>query len=199
MPALIWPLLLFAVAMVFSPGTNNVLATNSGLRVGLRASLPLLAGLGLGVVSLVVLAALGLGLAIDSVPHAQTALRAAGTVYLLWLAVKIFGAGSPHQEADDGQVPRTFVTGLLVSWLNPKVWVLALSAVAGYSALSSNPLTLAEILGIVFAAVVTPNLLLWCSCGQAISSRLTTDRHWRIANATLAVLLVASIILIWID
>lgn len=199
MPELIWPLLLFAVVMVVSPGTNNVLATNSGLRFGLRASLPLLAGLGLGVVSLVVLAALGLGFAVDAIPHAQTALRAVGTVYLLWLSVRILLSGSPGKAHEDARTSRTFTTGLLVSWLNPKVWVLALSAVAGYSAISSDPLILAAVLGSVFASVVAPNLLLWCSCGQVIASRLTTDRHWRIANATLAVLLVASIVLIWLE
>jgi threonine/homoserine/homoserine lactone efflux protein len=197
MPELIWPLLLFAVVMVVSPGTNNVLATNSGLRFGLRASLRLLAGLGLGVVSLVVLAALGLGLVVTGVPHAQTVLRVAGTGYLLWLAVRILRSGRPG-TTQDPQAPRTFTTGLLASWLNPKVWVLALSAVAGYSAISADPLVLAAILGGVFAAVVAPNLLLWCSCGQLMAARLTSDRHWRIANAALAALLVASIVPIWL-
>ncbi|HEY7263577.1 MAG TPA: LysE family translocator [Trebonia sp.] len=199
MAELIWPLLLFAVVMVVSPGTNNVVATNSGLRFGLRASLPLLAGLGLGVVSLVLLAALGLGFAVNAVPHAQTALCTAGTVYLLWLAAKILLSGSPDKTRDDTQTSQTFTTGLVVSWLNPKVWVLALSAVAGYSAISSDPLILAAILGGVFASIVAPNLVLWCSCGQVIASRLTTDRRWRIANTTLAVLLVVSIVLMWLE
>ncbi|WIX98409.1 LysE family translocator [Amycolatopsis mongoliensis] len=198
MPELIWPLLLFAVVMVVSPGTNNVLATDSGLRFGLRASLRLLAGLGLGVVSLVVLAALGLGFVVTAVPHTQVALRAAGTGYLLWLAVRILRSGRPA-GTQDAQGSRTFTTGLLASWLNPKVWVLALSAVAGYSTISSDPFVLAAILGSVFAVVVVPNLLLWCSCGRLMAARLTTDRHWRVANTALAALLVVSIVPIWLE
>ena len=131
--------------------------------------------------------------------HAQTALRAVGTVYLLWLVVKIVLSGSPDTTREDRQTSQTFTTGLLVSWLNPKVWVLALSAVAGYSAISSDPLILAAILGGVFASIVAPNLLLWCSCGLVSASRLTTDRRWRIANTILAVLLVVSIVLIWLE
>ncbi|MCR6488692.1 LysE family translocator [Amycolatopsis sp. OK19-0408] len=197
MAELLGPLLLFAVVMVVSPGTNNVLATTSGLRFGLRASLRLLAGLGLGVVSLVVLAALGLGFVVTAVPHTQTVLRALGTAYLLWLAVRILRSGRPGPAA--ARDARTFTTGLLVSWLNPKVWVLALSAVAGYSAIAADPLVLAAILGGVFAAVIVPNLLLWCSCGQLLAAKLTTDHHWRVANTVLAALLVVSVVPIWLE
>jgi len=107
-------------------------------------------------------------------------------------------SGKPD-GTQDAQKSQTFTTGLLASWLNPKVWVLALSAVAGYSTISSDPLVLAAIMGSVFAAVVTPNLLLWCSCGQLMAARLTTDRHWRVANTVLAALLVASIVPIWLE
>ncbi|MGH3447854.1 MAG: LysE family translocator [Nocardioidaceae bacterium] len=198
MPGLIWPLLLFAVVVVVSPGANNLLAASSGLRFGLRASLGLLAGLGLGVISVVVLAAAGLGAVVTSVPQAQTGLRTVGTAYLLWLAVQIARSGRP-ESTKASRTPRGFAAGLLVSWLNPKVWVLGITAVAGYSAVSSNPLILSAVLGGVFAAVVAPNLVLWCGCGQTIATKLTTDRQWHVANLILAALLVMSITLMWAD
>lgn len=198
MSELIWSLLLFAVVVVVSPGANNLLATSSGLQFGLRASLRLLAGLGAGVVSVIVLAALGLGFVVTSVPQTQISLRAVGTVYLLWLAARIARSGRP--EGNQAARPaRGFSAGLLVSWLNPKVWVLAFSAVAGYSAISANVLVLAAALGGVFAAVVAPNLVLWCCFGQVIADKLTTDRHWHIANTLLAALLVVSILPMWLE
>lgn len=199
MPGLIWPLLLFALVAVVSPGPNNLLATSSGLQFGLRASLRLLTGLGLGVISLIVATAVGLGLVTSSVPQAQTGLRAAGTAYLLWLAMRIAGSGRPDRTKDTEAAPRGFWAGLLVSWLNPKVWVLAVTAVAGYSAISPNPLVLAAVLGGVFAAVVAPNLVLWCRCGQLVAAKLSTERQWRIANTILAALLVVSIIPMWLE
>src|SRR5262249_29480511 len=189
MSNLIWSLLLFGIVVVFTPGANNLLAATSGAQFGLRASAGLLLGLGSGVVSLVIITAVGLGSLVTSVPQVQTALRIAGTVYLIWLAAQIARSEAP----DTGHAPadaRGFRAGLMVSWLNPKVWMLGVSAVAGYSALSSNPLVLATILGAVFLMLVPPNLVLWCSAGQVIAKKLSTDRQWRILNITLAALLV---------
>jgi threonine/homoserine/homoserine lactone efflux protein len=196
--ALLVPLFLFAVVVVFTPGANNILAATSGAQFGLRASARLLFGLGLGVVSLVVVTAVGLGYLIHSAPDLQTALKVAGSAYLLWLATKIGRSGRPSLE-DPARSSLTIRAGLLVSWLNPKTWMLAVSVASGYAALSTNPVVLAAVLGAVFTVVVGPNLIMWCQAGHLIAKRLTTDRQWRILNLVLATLLVVSIIPMWLE
>lgn len=198
MPHLIWSFLLFTVVVVVTPGANNVLAATSGTQFGLRASAGLLLGLGFGVVSLVVISAVGLGFLVTSVPTTQSVLRVTGTAYLVWLAVQIARSGRP----DTGhtlQTSRDFRSGLLVSWLNPKVWLVGLSAVANYSTISSSPVVLASVFGGIFSVVVAANLMLWCTAGQLIAKRVSTDRQWRTLNMTLATLLVASVATIWLD
>jgi threonine/homoserine/homoserine lactone efflux protein len=196
--ALLVPLFLFAVVVVFTPGANNILAATSGAQFGLRASARLLFGLGLGVVSLVIVTAVGLGYLIRSVPDLQTILKLAGSAYLLWLATKIGRSGRPSLE-DPARSSLTFRAGLLVSWLNPKTWLLGISVASGYSALSTNPVVLAAVLGAVFTVVVGPNLIMWCQAGHLIAERLKTDRQWRILNLVLATLLVVSIIPMWLE
>lgn len=198
MPGLIVPLLLFAVVLVGTPGANNLLAASSGAQFGVRRSAGLLAGLAVAVVSAVAVAAAGLGGLISSLPALQTGVRAAGTAYLLWLAVRIGRAGRP--AADRGlQAPPGFRAGLLVSALNPKTWAAAVSAAAGYSAISRDPLVLAVVLAGVFAVVVVPNLLLWCRGGQFLAAVLHTERQWRVLNIVLAVLLAASAAAMWLE
>jgi threonine/homoserine/homoserine lactone efflux protein len=196
--ALLVPLVLFAIVVVFTPGANNILAATAGAQFGLRASTRLLFGLGLGVVSLVIVTAVGLGSLIRSTPELQSVLKIVGSAYLLWLAMKIGRSGRPSLGEPAG-TSLTFRAGLLVSWLNPKTWMLGISVASGYSALSSNPVVLAAILGTVFAMVVAPNLMMWCKAGYLIAERLKTDRQWRILNIVLAALLVVSIIPMWLE
>jgi threonine/homoserine/homoserine lactone efflux protein len=195
---LIVPLLLFAVVVVFTPGANNVLAATSGAQVGLRASAPLLLGLGLGVVSLVVVTAVALGFLVRSAPDLQTVLKVVGTAYLVWLAVRIARSGRPPVDGP-ARAAFTFRTGLLVSWLNPKTWLLGVSVASGYSALSADPVVLAAVLGAVFTAVVGPNLVVWCQAGHLVAERLRSDRQWRVLNLVLAALLVGSIVPMWLE
>jgi threonine/homoserine/homoserine lactone efflux protein len=196
--ALLVPLVLFAVVVVFTPGANNILAATAGAQFGLRASTRLLFGLGLGVVSLVIVTAVGLGSLIRSAPDLQSALKIVGSAYLLWLATKIGRSGRPSLE-QPARTPLTLRAGLLVSWLNPKTWMLGISVASGYSALSTNPVVLAAILGGLFATLVAPNLIMWCQAGYLIAERLKTDRQWRILNLVLAALLVVSIIPMWLE
>jgi threonine/homoserine/homoserine lactone efflux protein len=194
---LFWPLLLFVAIVVATPGANNLLAASSGAQFGLRRSAWLLLGIYVSMVSVVAASAAGLGGVLMSLPALQTALRAAGTMYLLWLAFRISRAGRPA-KADEVRTPPGFRTGLLITWLNPKAWTVAFSAAAGYSEISADPLVLAIVLATAFTVVLVPNLLLWCTGGQLLARTLHTDRQWRILNAMLALLLVASVIPMWL-
>jgi threonine/homoserine/homoserine lactone efflux protein len=65
--------------------------------------------------------------------------------------------------------------------------------------MSANPLVLAATLATVFAVVLAPNLVLWCTGGQFLTRVLRTDQQWRIVNVVLGLLLVASIAPMWLE
>jgi threonine/homoserine/homoserine lactone efflux protein len=195
---LVGSLLVFAVITICSPGANNLLAATSGARFGLRASAGLIAGLALAVVTLIAVAAAGVGAVVTSRPGLQLVLRAAGTAYLLWLAVHVARSGRPALE-DGPESPPGFRTGVLVTSVNPKTWTVALSAASGYSAISADPLVLAAVLAGVFTVVVVPNLVLWCVGGEVLARRLSTDHQWAVLNGTLAALLALSVIPMWLE
>jgi threonine/homoserine/homoserine lactone efflux protein len=192
-------LLVFAGAMTFSPGSNNALMATSGVQVGLRRSVPLGLGVVAGMAVLFTVAAIGLGTLVGAVPSLRVAMKAVGTVYLVWLGWKIAHAGAP----DTGMARRLsrhgFMAGFVNTLLNPKGWTMALSAVAGYAALAPSAPHLALLLTVVFAAIAVPNWLLWCGGGQVIARALRTERHWNVANAILGFLVALSIIPIWLE
>ncbi len=190
-------LVVFAMAMTFSPGSNNVLMASSGVQVGLRRSIPLGLGVVAGLVTELAVAAIGLGAAIEAEPSIRPAMKAVGTVYLVWLGVKIARSGAVDLSPGE-QPPRSgFMVGFVNTLLNPTGWTMALSATAGYAALAPSAPRLALLLSIVFAVVAVPNWLLWCGGGQAVARSLRTDRHWRIANGILGLLVLGSIVPMW--
>jgi threonine/homoserine/homoserine lactone efflux protein len=192
-------LLLFVVAMTFSPGPNNVLIASSGVQVGMRRSIPLGLGVLAGTALMVVIAAIGLASIIHSVPSIQVVMKAIGSVYLIWLGWKVAHAGAPDLATAAPERPRGFMTGAINTWLNPKGWTMALSAAAGYTALAPNAPQLALTLATVFALVFIPSWALWCGGGRTLARLLRTDRHWNVANAVLGALVIISLIPMWLE
>ncbi len=187
----------FALVATISPGGATTLATASGTRFGFRPSIPLLAGMAAALATLAAAAALGLAGVMTAVPGLQLVVRIAGTVYLLWLAWGIARSGPPKDT--DLTRPRTFFTGALLLWLNPKAWAMTLSAAAAFTRPGTGAAQLTGVLGVCFAIAAATSLTLWCAAGTVLARLLRTDRQWRAVNAVLATLLIASIIPMWLE
>jgi threonine/homoserine/homoserine lactone efflux protein len=193
---MIMPLVLFVVVSTITPGGATTLATASGAQFGFRRSVPLVAGIAVGLASLAAAAAAGLAGLLLAAPSLQTAMRVAGSAYLLWLAWKIARSGRPNMDASMG-APTSFLGGIGLLWLNPKGWAMALSAAASFAALASGPLQLALLLGSAFCLAAAVSLSLWCMAGLLLARLLRTERQWRVLNAVLGLLLVVSILPMW--
>jgi threonine/homoserine/homoserine lactone efflux protein len=191
------PALLFVLVATFSPGGATTLATASGVQFGLRRSLPLLLGIAAGLTTLAVAASLGLAGVLFEIPHLELVVRVLGSVYLLWLAWTIGRNGAPGRATL--AEPRQFTTGVLLLWLNPKAWAITLSAAGAFATSVDGPARLAVLLGGAFAVGASLSQLLWCALGGALARLLSQPWHWRALNITLAVLVVASIVPIWLD
>ena len=197
MPTLsIAPLVLFVTIATISPGGATTLATASGARFGFVRSTPLLAGIAVGLGALAGAAAAGLAGILLAAPFLQTSMKAIGSAYLLWLAMKIARSGAP--VANDGAaLPTTFIGGACLLLLNPKAWAMALGAAASFAMLAEGPLHLAALLGSAFALAASVSLCLWCAAGVLLARLLKTPAQWRLLNVSMAILLAVSIIPMW--
>lgn len=197
MPDAFLPLLTFALAATMSPGGATILATASGTQFGLLRSLPLILGLALGLASLSALSALGLGVLIAAAPRLQLAMKAAGTAYMVFLAYRIATSGTPGASATGRVEPIGLAPGYAILFLNPKAWMVALSASAAFSGPSTTPYGLALTLALTLGACVMVSLCLWCIGGFLLARALKTDAQWRAVNIGLAAALLASIAPLW--
>jgi threonine/homoserine/homoserine lactone efflux protein len=197
MSALVASAAAFAFLATVSPGGATTLATASGTRFGFRRSVPLLVGIAAGLATLAAAAGLGLATVMSAVPGLELATRIAGTAYLLWLAWGIARSGAP--KGADLARPRTLLNGVLLLWLNPKAWAMTLSAAAAFAGSGTHITELAAVLGACFGLGAAASLVLWCAAGTLFARLFRTERQWRVLNAVLAALLVASIIPMWIE
>jgi threonine/homoserine/homoserine lactone efflux protein len=192
----ILPLLLFVTVSTVTPGGATTLATASGARFGFARSIPLMLGIALGLALLAAVAALGLSGLLLALPSLQTAVKALGSAYLLWLAWRIARSGPPN--AGNGPArPVTLANGFLLLWLNPKSWAMTVGAAASFALLASSPNHLAMLLGTTFGVAACASLALWCALGVLLSRLFRTPRHWRMLNLAMGVLLAASLIPTW--
>lgn len=186
----------FAFVMAFTPGPNNIMLTASGVNFGFARSLPHILGIEAGFVALLAASGLGLGLVFAAYPTAQTVLKIAGALYMLWLAWKVATAAGTD-EAGATPKPITFGQAFLFQWINPKGVVASLGAVALFMRPESAQADLLVLL-LVFALATILATITWAAFGTALSRYLRNPRHARVFNITMAALLVASIVpMVW--
>lgn len=132
-----FPFLVFVIVMTGTPGMGNLSMLAIGQSAGFSRAVPFLAGSTVGFVSLGCLVALGLGGAFAASPTARLVMRLAGTVYILYLAVKIL-----RMQLAEPDMRRRFgfAEGLVLHPLNPKSWAMF---VVGFSQFSDPTLPLA--------------------------------------------------------
>ncbi|MBZ9764388.1 LysE family translocator [Mesorhizobium sp. CA8] len=190
------PLVLFALISTSTPGIATTLSTASGAQFGFRRSVPLMAGSAAGLATVAAAGAAGLAGLLVAIPSLQLAMKIAGSLYLIWLAIKIGRSGPPNLDISMAK-PNSFFGGAGIQWMNPKGWAMGLGAAASFAALADGPLQLALLLGAVFGLTAAFSLSLWCVAGTLLARLLKTERQWRALNIVLGLLLAASILQMW--
>jgi threonine/homoserine/homoserine lactone efflux protein len=158
---------------------------------GFVRTVPHMLGIGAGFFLLLIAVGFGLGALLHSVPLLYTALKFAGGAYLVWIAWKI-GTSRSLGEGKAGAKPMTFLSAAAFQWVNPKAWVMAVSAMATYTS-SDSYLFSVLVVGLVFALVNVPSVSTWAGFGSALRQWLSEPSRLKWFNITMAVLLVVSL------
>jgi threonine/homoserine/homoserine lactone efflux protein len=187
---LLGPVTWYVFVMTATPGPNNAMLTSSGMNFGLKRTWPHIAGIAFGFPILLLLSGLGLGAVFIAWPEARIALAVLGSVYLVYLAWRIANAAAP--TAKEGARPLRFAEAFGFQFLNPKGWVMALTAATMIPPMEGAA-TEALVLGAIAFTIGWPCLVVWTLFGVAIARLFQRPKLRRAINWTLAALLVATI------
>jgi threonine/homoserine/homoserine lactone efflux protein len=197
-PSLFLSMLGFLWVAAITPGPNNMLLTTSGANFGFVRSLWLMIGIMLGMQSILLLVAFGVGSLILLYPSLHLILKILGSLYLLWLAWKIATSAYEKLETDIAPArPIRFYQGWLLQFLNPKAWLMALGAVASFSLAGAeyHHSVVAISIGLMLVNLVSG--IIWLGFGTVIGQLLRSRRAWFTFNISMGILTAACVLLIW--
>ena len=189
--SLLWALVVFAFVTSVTPGPNNMMLLTSGVNFGFRRTIPHALGVAVGFTLMVALVGLGLAGIFKAAPVLLTVLKWVGAAYMLLLAVKLARA-APLQEGGPLGRPMTFLQAAAFQWVNPKAWIMALTASATYTVPDAYVVSV-FVVAAVFGGINLPTVSSWVLFGTALRRVLTNRSALRVFNWTMALLLVASL------
>ena len=180
-----------------TPGPNNLMLMTSGVNFGFRRTLPHLLGVVVGFCLMVALVGLGLDAVFSRFPALLPAMRYLGVAYMLWLAGKIALAG-PVRDGESRGAPLGFFGAAAFQWINPKAWVIAVSALTAYSVVDDYTRNVL-IVALAYLAIGLPSSGSWALLGSAMRRALGDPRVARPFNIGMGLLLAASIVPVFFE
>jgi threonine/homoserine/homoserine lactone efflux protein len=184
------PFMTYAFVMSITPGPNNVMLTAAGARFGWRRTLPHMLGICTGVAIQLLAVCAGLGALFNRWPVLQLALGWAGAVYLVFLGWQMLRGG--EVRARDSARPVSFIEGAMFQFLNPKAWVMTITAAAVFLPREFGLLARSAYMVGITEAIGIPCLAIWALFGSSLKALLATARNRRIFNACMALALAAT-------
>ena len=121
------PLVVFAFVASVTPGPNNLLLLDSGVRFGFRRSLRHILGIQFGFAIQLALCAYGVGILLMNIPAAGWLLKLTGTTYLVYLAWNL-RTTTMGQRSHGMEKPFSFLHAALFQFVNPKAWIMTITA-----------------------------------------------------------------------
>lgn len=184
------PYITYSFVMFITPGPNNVMLTASGANFGFRRTVPHIFGIAAGCAIQLIAVCAGLGALFHQWPHFQTALQWVGAAYLLYLGWRLLGSG----EVREGHVPQPigFWRAAAFQFVNPKAWVMTLTAAALFLPTDVSVLTAGAYLVGTAIVVNIPCIALWALFGSLLRSFLTRPARRIGFNVVMALALVAT-------
>lgn len=186
-------LIVFGVIAAVTPGPNNVMLTTTGLNFGVRRGLPHLLGICVGFPVMLALIGLGFGTLFTHYPLLHEIIKAVGIVYLLYLAWRIAMTRGGMERIERSK-PINFWQAAAFQWVNPKAWVMGISALAAFTSMDGNFFAQVAIICVTFSFLTFPCAGAWLVFGASLQCLLRDPKHLRVFNIAMALLLVASIL-----
>ena len=194
---LFFALISYYFVMFVTPGPNNAMLTASGIKFGFKKTIPHLIGIPFGHVIQITLVCFGLGNLFKKYPLVQNYLKWLCFFYLLYLGWKILGSFS-HNDEESGR-PLKLYEAAFFQFINPKAWVVALTASTAFFPTSENFYLATIFVALTAPFICFPSICLWALFGSSIKMLIKNAKIKKIIEYFLAVLLVITAIIILIN
>ncbi len=179
--------------MYATPGPNNSILTASGIKFGFIRSIPNIIGISSGHGLQLALVCFGLGSLFTQFPILLEVLKYIGACYLLYLAWKMFGSLN-ISRTEEKSSPLKYYEAILFQFVNPKAWVICITAVSLFYPENVNLIIGTLFLVIMSTIINLPSISMWAFGGSIIRRYLSNKKLKTIIEWILAILLLGTAI-----
>ena len=184
---------IYYFVMYATPGPNNSILTASGIKFGFIRSIPNIIGISSGHGLQLALVCFGLGSLFSQFPILLEVLKYIGACYLLYLAWKMFGSLN-ISRTEEKSSPLKYYEAILFQFVNPKAWVICITAVSLFYPENVNLIIGTLFLVIMSTIINLPSISMWAFGGSIIRHHLSNKKLKTIIEWILAILLLGTAI-----
>ena len=184
----------FLLAIVPGPTVTVILANS--LRSGTLAGLSIIAGTQLGLVTMILVVALGLQAVMGFMAFAFDWIKLAGAAYLVWLGFNMLRAQGELGEAAAGPAKsyrRLMFDGFLVIWSNPKALIFLGAFLPQFVAKSGAAFPQVLVLGLFFMLIAGSTNSIYAVLGGRARGLLSTARVKLVSRISGAILMAGGV------
>ncbi|QKF80640.1 LysE family translocator [Halarcobacter ebronensis] len=190
---LLFSILTFTLTATTTPGPNNIMLLSSGLTFGYKKTTPHILGIVLGFTIMILLVGIGLGVAFEKFPFILKILKIVGILYLCWMAYKIATSTGNIKIKEEGK-PFTFIQAALFQWVNPKAWIMSITAISIFVSSKQNNIEQVFVIALIFCISASISCNAWALGGVVLKRFIKNKNNIKLFNIVMAFLLITSII-----
>ena len=185
----------FALAVLLielTPGPNMAWLAGLAATEGRQAGFAAVIGIAMGLLANGILAALGLAALLEASPHLLVALRVAGAVMMVWLAIDAWrGAYRVAPPLPDRTARRALLTGAFINLLNPKAYLFFVVVAPQFLHGGTLRLGNALLLAVISAAIATGIHIAIVAAGSQAQAWLSDPARTRTVRRGFALVMLA--------
>ena len=126
----LYDFLIYCFITAYTPGANNLLSMSNAIRLGFRRSIRFNLGILAGFAVIMSVCTAFSATLYSFLPKVKIVMQILGAAYMLYLAWKVWKSSS--ELSADGGKEASFLSGMVLQFANPKIYIYAITAMSLY-------------------------------------------------------------------
>lgn len=171
----------------FAPGPNTIISMSNASLYGFKKSIMFNVGVFFGVFIIFALSSIFSVALYDFIPSIKSIMAYIGAAYILWLAWQTYKS-KPSSEEKTQKRTNTFLSGLLLQFVNPSVIIYSLATISTFIVPYYKSVFMLASFSVILAFVGFVGTCCWALFGSIFQKFLV--KNYKAVNIVMALLLV---------
>lgn len=182
----VYDFLIYCFITAYTPGANNLLSMSNAIRLGFRRSIRFNLGILAGFTTVMTICAVFSTALYSFLPKIKFVMQFLGAAYMLFLAWKLWR--SSNDLSADGGNEASFLSGMILQFTNPKIYIYAITAMSLYILPVYQSAGAFIGFTIILSLIGASGSFVWALFGSAFCNFFS--KHSHIVNLVMVLLLV---------